>query len=61
MLRGADKYLRKLFKLTLEAIQSFKALKKAFANPSLVRHFDPEKPILVQTDASKWGIGAIMY
>jgi hypothetical protein len=61
MLCGADKYLGKLFKLTPKAIQSFKSLKKAFANPPLVRYFNPEKPILIQTDASKWGMGAIMY
>lgn len=61
MLRGADKYPKKLFRLTPEALQAFEDLKKAFTNPPLVRHFDPDRPILVQTDASKWGMGAIMY
>ena len=61
MLCGADKYPRKSFTLTPKALQSFKDLKKAFTNLPLIRHFNPNKPILVQTNASKWGIGAIMY
>lgn len=47
MLCKANKYLRKLFILTPKTLQSFKNLKKAFTNPSLIKHFNSKKLILV--------------
>ena len=46
--------------LTLEAQDVFNTLKTAFLQAPVLIHFDPEKPIRVETDASGWAIGAIL-
>ena len=55
LLKGADKekYSKKNFVFTLEALVVFENLKKAFTNPLVVRHFDLKKPILLITDVLK--------
>jgi hypothetical protein len=62
LLKGADKdkHKKRNFVFTSEALALFEKLKEAFTNPLVVRHFDPEKQILLIIDASKWGVGAIM-
>jgi len=39
---------------------SFQQLKQTFTNAPVLRHFEPEKPIIVETDASNFAIGAIL-
>src|SRR6266496_5006050 len=39
---------------------AFEALKKAFNSAPLLIHFDPSKPIRVETDASGFAIAAIL-
>ncbi|SLM34918.1 gag polymerase env [Lasallia pustulata] len=46
-----------LFKIVLEA---FKALKEAFTSAPLLRYFDKNKPMRVETDASAFAIGVIL-
>ena len=60
LLKQAEKKPKKLFIFTREAQQAFEELKRMFSSPPVVRHFDPEKEILIITDASKWGRGAIL-
>ncbi len=38
--------------------KAFKELKKCFENPPLLKTFDPEKPLRIETDASDLAIGA---
>jgi transposase InsO family protein len=40
--------------------ESFIDLLSAFEKAPLLRHFDPDKPIRVETDASKWAAGGIL-
>jgi len=40
--------------------QSFNALKKAFTSAGVLVHFDPSKPIMLETDASGFAIGAVL-
>lgn len=42
------------------AEESFKAIKEAFAKGGLLAHYDPTKPIIVETDASDFAIGAVL-
>ena len=54
LLRGM-KHGKKLgpFNFSPTACEAFKALKLAFTEPPVLIHFDPGKPILLQTDVSK--------
>jgi transposase InsO family protein len=40
--------------------EAFINLLSAFETAPLLRHFDPEKPIRMETDASKWAMGGIL-
>ena len=40
--------------------EAFIDLLSAFEKAPLLRHFDPEKPIRLETDASKWALGGIL-
>lgn len=48
------------FLLTPEAREAFETLKLTFMTPPVLVHFDPEKPIMVDTDASGFAIAAIL-
>ncbi|KAH4195582.1 hypothetical protein HBH42_073960 [Parastagonospora nodorum] len=48
------------FEVTDEHRQAFKALQDAFRPDIVLRHFDPEKPVRVYTDASAWATGGVM-
>ncbi|KAJ6436919.1 hypothetical protein O9K51_10455 [Purpureocillium lavendulum] len=43
-----------------KAMQAFECLKTAFQNGPILKHFDPSRPIRVETDASQFAIGAII-
>ena len=40
--------------------KSFNALKQAFTGADVLVHFDPSKPIMLETDASGFAIGAVL-
>ena len=42
------------------ARKSFKALKSAFTSAPILTHWIPDKPIIVETDASDYALGAIL-
>ena len=48
------------FPLSETALEAFKALKEAFTSASLLRYFDENKPMRVETDASAFAIGGIL-
>ena len=43
-----------------EQRKAFAASKKMLESNSLLVHFDPQKPLLLQTDASPYGLGAVI-
>ena len=42
------------------ARKSFEALKSAFTSAPILTHWIPDKPIIVETDASDYALGAIL-
>ncbi|SLM41056.1 gag polymerase env [Lasallia pustulata] len=48
------------FPLSKIALEAFKALKEAFTSAPLLRYFDKNKPMRVETDASAFAIGGIL-
>src|SRR5437763_501444 len=46
--------------LTKEAKEAFRKLKATFAMAPVLQHFDPEKPICIETDASGFAVAAIL-
>lgn len=51
---------KKSFCMTPEARAAFQELKERFSSAPLLRHFDPELPIRLETDASVHAISAIL-
>jgi len=47
-------------RLNDEERTAFQRLKYAFTTTPILQHFDPEKPIIVETNASYFTIGAIL-
>jgi len=45
---------------TREAELAFRKLKRAFTEAPILQHFDPAKPIILQTDASGFAIAGIL-
>ena len=45
---------------TADAHAAFQKLKRVFTEAPILQHFDPEKPITLQTDASGFAIAGIM-
>jgi len=45
---------------TPEAELVFKELKNRFTTAPILAHFDPQKPVIVETDASDFALGAIL-
>jgi hypothetical protein len=43
-----------------ECEESFKLLKQKFMEPPILVHFFPERPTIVETDASDFALGAIL-
>ena len=49
-------------KPTVEEVASFRQLQKAFSTPIFLAHFDPNRQLYIDLDASKrWGFAAMMY
>ena len=48
------------FEWSLQCQSSFEALKKAFTSDRVLRHFDPDRKIVVETDASDYVSGGIL-
>ena len=46
--------------LMKEAKEAFRKLKATFATATVLQHFDPEKPICIETDASGFAVAAIL-
>lgn len=62
ILKPLNTLLRKETKLiwTEECEKSFREAKKVFTSPRCLVHFDPRHPIKLATDASSYGVGAIL-
>jgi hypothetical protein len=45
---------------TTQTEGAFQALKQAFTTAAILQHFDPEKPIIVETDASDYVSAGIL-
>ncbi|KAG1925616.1 retrotransposable element [Pimephales promelas] len=50
----------KILKLTPEAEEAFTFLKSAFTTAPLLHHPDPERPFVVEVDASTTGVGGVL-
>ncbi|KAI1000524.1 hypothetical protein K3495_g7671 [Podosphaera aphanis] len=50
-----------ILNVTQDALSSFQALKKAFQNPVMLVHFNPEQRLYADLDASGKGMGAMVY
>ena len=48
------------FRWTEKCQTAFEILKKAFTSDVILRHFDPDRPIVVETDASDYVSGGIL-
>jgi hypothetical protein len=48
------------WKWTPEAEQAFTELKNRFTSAPILAHFDPEQPVIVETDASDFALGSIL-
>jgi len=48
------------WKWTNEAEQAFKELKMRFTTAPILAHFEPERPAIVETDASDFALGAVL-
>ncbi len=46
--------------LTLEAKKAFIHLQKAFIEVLILRHFDPERHIRIETDVLRYAIGEVL-
>lgn len=47
-------------RFTPEERQAFEKLQDAFQRAPVLRHFDPDKPVILETDASKFAMGAVL-
>jgi hypothetical protein len=45
---------------TPEAETAFQDLKRRFTEAPILAHFDPMKPVIIETDASDFAIGAVL-
>jgi len=43
-----------------EAEKAFQDLKKRFMTAPILAHFDPEKPVMIETDTSDFAIGVVL-
>jgi hypothetical protein len=52
---------KKSWKWTLEMNKAFDELKKRFINAPILKHYDPNYQCILETDASDFALGAILY
>jgi len=50
----------KNWKWTHEAESAFTELKNRFTSAPILAHFDPKRPVIVETDASGFALGAVL-
>ncbi|XP_011883987.1 PREDICTED: uncharacterized protein K02A2.6-like [Vollenhovia emeryi] len=55
-----DMLLSKLFKWTSVAEKAFEDIKNILISPQVLMPYDPKRPLLLATDASKTGLGAVL-
>ena len=48
------------WKWTAEAEHAFDELKSRFTTVLILSHFDPQRPVIIETDASDFGLGAVL-
>ena len=60
ILKGTQAQSKNTFILFSKACQSFQTLKEAFTKAPLLLHFDPQKPIQLEIDASAIAIAGIL-
>ena len=60
LLKGTQAQSKSTFVLSPEARQFFQTLKEAFTKAPLLLHFDPQKPIRLETDAPAIAIAGIL-
>jgi transposase InsO family protein len=61
LLKGLDKGKKPgEVRLEADAKQAFEALKEAFSGAPVLRHYNPMKPVVIETDASVTAMGAIL-
>src|ERR1700727_326825 len=48
------------FEITTERVEAFNKIKKAIASAPVLAHANPEKPYILETDASNYAYGAIL-
>lgn len=52
--------LRKLFRWTPAAEKAYNEIKKTLISPQVLTPYDPSRPLVLATDASKTGLGAVL-
>jgi hypothetical protein len=50
----------KVWKWTDEGAQAFDELKLRFTTAPILAHFDPQRPVIIETDASDFALGAVL-
>ena len=60
-LKGPQGEKRRRLKWNEESEKSFQAIKEAMAKQTFLHHPDPNKPFLVDCDASDVGVGAVLF
>ena len=59
--RGAKgKFKGAKFVMTKEALESFNELKRLFAGALMPTHYDPSRRIMLECNASRFAIGAVL-
>ena len=48
------------FQWKTEATKAFTELKEAFTSAPILRHFNPELEVIIETDASNFAIGCVL-
>lgn len=48
------------FKWTRKCEKAFQSAKKSFKSDTVLVHFDPRIPLILATDASSYGVGAML-
>lgn len=55
-----DMLTTEAFEGTPEADRAYKDLKQTLISPQVLMQYDPELPLILATDASKTGLGAVL-
>ena len=68
-IEGYSKFTRPLTDLTKKSekffssdvcVRAFEELKQRFTSPPILRHYDPELPCIIESDASDFTIGTVL-